>query len=117
MPFIRTNQNLGGNILSYNESEDAYYIQYGADSVPKKLGSNPEVGGFVTTLVSGGSTTGTIYYSNSYDTTPTINSTLMAQFVKNASLVISDVTNVSFRYTLTNMDRYAQGVGFYWYIT
>lgn len=30
---------LGGNILSYNESEDAYYIQYGADSVPKKLGS------------------------------------------------------------------------------
>lgn len=33
------NQNLGGNILSYNESEDSYYIQYGADSVPKKLGS------------------------------------------------------------------------------
>lgn len=32
------NQNLGGNILTYNESEDAYYIQYGADSVPKKLG-------------------------------------------------------------------------------
>ena len=30
---------LGGNILTYNESEDAYYIQYGADSAPKKLGS------------------------------------------------------------------------------
>lgn len=29
----------GGNILTYNESEDAYYIQHGADSVPKKLGS------------------------------------------------------------------------------
>lgn len=37
--FNQINQNLGGNILSYNESEDAYYIQYGADSVPKKLGS------------------------------------------------------------------------------
>lgn len=32
------NKNMGGNILTYNESEDAYYIQYGADSVPKKLG-------------------------------------------------------------------------------
>lgn len=28
----------GGNNLIYNESEDAYYIQHGADSVPKKLG-------------------------------------------------------------------------------
>lgn len=36
-------QNLGGNILSYNESEDSYYIQYGADSVPKKLGNCPPV--------------------------------------------------------------------------
>lgn len=34
------NNSLGGNILSYNESEDAYYIQHGADSVPKKLGSD-----------------------------------------------------------------------------
>lgn len=33
------NKNLGGNILTYNESEDAYYIQYGADSAPKKLGN------------------------------------------------------------------------------
>ncbi len=32
----------GGNILTYNESEDAYYIQHGADSVPKKLGSVDE---------------------------------------------------------------------------
>ena len=31
-------QNQGGCSLSYNESEDAYYIQHGADSVPKKLG-------------------------------------------------------------------------------
>lgn len=35
----QVNRNLGGNILSYNESEDAYYIQYGADTEPKKLGS------------------------------------------------------------------------------
>lgn len=34
------NSSLGGNILSYVESEDAYYIQYGADTVPKKLGDN-----------------------------------------------------------------------------
>ena len=34
----RLNQDLGGNTLSYNESEDAYYIQHGADSAPKKLG-------------------------------------------------------------------------------
>ena len=31
--------NLGGNNLIYNESEDAYYIQHGADSALKKLGS------------------------------------------------------------------------------
>lgn len=30
---------MGGNIFTYNESEDAYYIQHGADAVPKKLGS------------------------------------------------------------------------------
>ena len=34
------NNNLGGNIITYNESEDAYYIQHGADSVPKKLGKS-----------------------------------------------------------------------------
>lgn len=34
------NNNLGGNTLIYNESEDAYYIQHGADSVLKKLGSS-----------------------------------------------------------------------------
>ena len=28
---------MNGNILTYNESEDAYYIQHGADAVPKKL--------------------------------------------------------------------------------
>ena len=33
------NSNIGGNIITYNESEDAYYIQHGADAVPKKLGS------------------------------------------------------------------------------
>ncbi|MBD5456215.1 MAG: hypothetical protein HDR23_07050 [Lachnospiraceae bacterium] len=33
------NNNLNGNILTYNESEDAYYIQHGADAVPKKLGN------------------------------------------------------------------------------
>lgn len=30
---------LGGNKLIYNESEDAYYIQHGADAALKKLGS------------------------------------------------------------------------------
>ena len=30
---------LGGNKLIYSESEDAYYIQHGADAVRKKLGS------------------------------------------------------------------------------
>lgn len=35
--FSTLNDNLGGNNLYYNESEDAYYIQHGADSVPKKL--------------------------------------------------------------------------------
>lgn len=34
------NNNLGGNNLIYNESEDAYYIQHGADAALKKLGSN-----------------------------------------------------------------------------
>lgn len=33
------NDSLGGNNLIYNESEDAYYIQHGADSVLKKLGN------------------------------------------------------------------------------
>ena len=33
------NDSLGGNHLLYNEGEDAYYIQHGADAVPKKLGS------------------------------------------------------------------------------
>lgn len=37
--FGAINDNLNGNILTYNESEDAYYIQHGADAVPKKLGS------------------------------------------------------------------------------
>lgn len=31
---------LGGNKLIYNESEDAYYIQHGADAALKKLGNN-----------------------------------------------------------------------------
>lgn len=34
------NNNLGGNTLIYNESEDAYYIQHGADTGLKKLGSS-----------------------------------------------------------------------------
>ena len=35
------NNSLGGNVLTYNESEDAFYIQnVGADSVPKKLGES-----------------------------------------------------------------------------
>ncbi len=33
------NSSLGGNNLIYNESEDAYYIQHGADAALKKLGS------------------------------------------------------------------------------
>lgn len=37
--FIQINSNIGGNIITYKESEDAYYIQHGADAVPKKLGS------------------------------------------------------------------------------
>lgn len=37
--FGALNDKLNGNILTYNESEDAYYIQYGADAVPKKLGN------------------------------------------------------------------------------
>ena len=39
LPPALLNNNLGGNILTYNESEDAYYVQHGADAVPKKLGS------------------------------------------------------------------------------
>lgn len=37
--ITQVNGSLGGNKLTYNKSEDAYYIQWGADSVPKKLGS------------------------------------------------------------------------------
>lgn len=37
--FTEINSNIGGNIITYKESEDAYYIQHGADAVPKKLGS------------------------------------------------------------------------------
>lgn len=38
---LMLNNNLGGNKLIYNESEDAYYIQNaGADTVPKKLGKS-----------------------------------------------------------------------------
>lgn len=40
--FDSVYSSLGGNILSYVESEDAYYIQYGADTVPKKLGDNTD---------------------------------------------------------------------------
>lgn len=39
IPPPALNDNINGNILTYNESEDAYYIQHGADAVPKKLGS------------------------------------------------------------------------------
>ena len=42
-PPALLNDNLNGNILTYNESEDAYYIQHGADAVPKKLGSSVEL--------------------------------------------------------------------------
>ncbi len=35
--FTELNDKVNGNILTYNESEDAYYIQHGADAVPKKL--------------------------------------------------------------------------------
>ena len=45
--------NLGGNILSYNESEDAYYIQHGADAVPKKLGSKGTIQRFDAPAVGG----------------------------------------------------------------
>lgn len=41
--FGALNDNINGNILTYNESEDAYYIQHGADSVPKKLGSTLKI--------------------------------------------------------------------------
>ena len=40
--FIQINSNIGGNIITYKESEDAYYIQHGADSAPKKLGDLQE---------------------------------------------------------------------------
>ena len=40
--FGALNDNINGNILTYNESEDAYYIQHGADAVPKKLQGNGE---------------------------------------------------------------------------
>ena len=41
--FGALNDNINGNILTYNESEDAYYIQHGADAVPKKLGKSGNV--------------------------------------------------------------------------
>ncbi len=47
------NSSLGGNILSYVQSEDSYYIQYGADSVPKKLG-DVTISGATTTLLDTG---------------------------------------------------------------
>lgn len=42
-PLTELNDKVGGNILTYNESEDAYYIQYGADAVPKKLQDSLEL--------------------------------------------------------------------------
>lgn len=36
--MLKLYQNLGGNSLIYNESEDIYYIQHGADSVRVPLG-------------------------------------------------------------------------------
>ena len=44
---------MGGNSLIYNESEDAYYIQHGADAVPKKLGSKGTIQCFEAPAVGG----------------------------------------------------------------
>ena len=43
IPPTPLNDNINGNILTYNESEDAYYIQHGADAVPKKLGNGTKL--------------------------------------------------------------------------
>lgn len=52
--FGELNDNiLGGNSLIYNESEDAYYIQHGADAVPKKLGSKGTIQCFEAPAVGG----------------------------------------------------------------
>lgn len=62
--FPELNDNLNGNILTYNESEDAYYIQHGADAVPKKLGkSTPEK----LTVFSGNSISGHAVDITKYD--------------------------------------------------
>ena len=52
--FGALNDNINGNILTYNESEDAYYIQHGADAVPKKLGSKGTIQCFEAPVVSSG---------------------------------------------------------------
>lgn len=50
--FSELNDNINGNILTYNESEDAYYIQHGADAVPKKLGNKGTIQCFEAPVVS-----------------------------------------------------------------
>lgn len=50
--FGALNDNLGDNILTYNESEDAYYIQHGADAVPKKLGNKGTIKRFNASSIS-----------------------------------------------------------------
>ena len=51
--FGALNDKVNGNILTYNESEDAYYIQHGADAVPKKLGNKGTIQCFNAPAVSG----------------------------------------------------------------
>lgn len=62
------NDKVNGNILTYNESEDAYYIQHGADAVPKKLGNSGvcEYGSSTIAIKAEGGGNATINFKKSY---------------------------------------------------
>lgn len=88
------NDNLGGNNLYYNESEDAYYIQHGADSVPKKLGN----GGKITYDIK--TTVGSNNYTTTFEKPNNANSVFLifsgAANITNYSNLICTNGNMSF---------------------
>lgn len=100
------NSSLGENILSYNESEDAYYIQHGADSVPKKLGSsisNAVLTVLNSTTLSSASTTISIPSDCSHTVfNVTIGQGVGGRYINNFSFS-GDISNIK---TIAEIDKY-----------
>ena len=101
---------LGGNSLTYNESEDAYYIQHGADAVPKKLGNDGvkmvNVGAFY------GSAEATFNMNNIISDSDIVRSLTIANFGLYNITITRRGTDLSYGYSgIPAPSRYTQSTG------